>query len=527
MRRFAIVALLLAAAVPAAAQDSPKPPDLAERMQRQDAMLAAGEAEKAVAEARARVESDRKDPEAHYLLGRVLGNTGKIEEARALFEGALELDISYAPAWRGMALVHLKKEDAETASREARRAFELDGTVESRVLLVQCLYRKGDRPAAYRLLQEALAAKPDDNDLRSFYATLLFDERLYQQAEKELRQVLASDAGHLPARQTLVFVLVNTGRPDEAAAECREGMKRFPAEPRLRVLLRDLLVERKDYAGAAAVMEEVVRLDLPAAEKARAEEDLKKLRAAAGRTGGPRPMDEKEVLEALESPDVLRRREAMRALWEHELPYLPDAASKKITDPDETVRLYAARLMGMHGEPRHAGLLAFILYHPAEPERSPAVRTQIVLALSRIGGASVLPVLMRALEDPEPEVLGGAVRGIAAVTGKALVEDTFAPIPETERPAVRERYRKWWMESAVGKQWRAKAARAAGDSGMRSLVRYAVPWLLEDDAEIRAAVLDGLARFARDDVWRALPTATPEEREAARAKADAATAERR
>lgn len=518
--------LLLLSSFSAGAQEA-KPPDLASRMLRQDQMLAAGETEKALAEARDRVERDRKDPEAQYLLGRVLGNAGKVEEARSCFEGALELDIGYAPAWRGMALVHLKGRDVETAAREARKAFDLDGTPESRILLVQCLYEKGERPAAYRLLQEALAAAPGDNDLRSFYATLLFEERLYQQAEKELRQVLASDPGHLPARQTLVVLLVNTGRPDEASAECREAVKRSPGDLRFRLLLRDILVGKHDFPGASAVMEEVLRLDLSPEDRVKAEGDLKKLREAAERAGGPRPLDEKDVLAALDSPDALRRREAMRTLWERDISFLPDAAVRRLTDPDEVVRTYAVRLLGRHGDARAAGLLEVLLFHPRDRDASAAVRSQAALAVAAIGGAAALPVLVRALEDPEPEVLGAAIRGIASVTGKCLVDDPFAPIPEADRPAVRERYRKWWMESPTGRQWRAKAARAAGEAGMRSLVQYAVPWLDEDDPAIRAAVLEAMALLTKDESWRAVPTESPEERAGARSRAEAAVAEKR
>lgn len=521
-----LLLLLLAAALPAAAEEG-EPADLAGRMRRQDALVEGGRAGEALAEARARVQREPRSPEALYLLGRLLGNTGKLEEARARFEGALELDINYAPAWRGMALVHLRKKEYETASREARRAFDIAPDAESRVLLVQCLLEKGDRAGAHRLLQEELAARPGDNDLRSFYATVLFNERLYQSAEKELRQVLAAAPDHLPARQTLVFLLLNTGRPDEATAECREAVRRTPGDPQFRLLLRDLLVEREAYAEAAGVMEEVLRLELSAADRAKAEADLKALRSAAAAPSPGKAPTPEEVLQRLQSPDVLRRREAARLLWEADLSFLPDEVVRRITDPDETVRIFVVRLLGRHGSASAAGLLEVLLFHPRDRDASVRVRAHAAEALGAIGGPAALPVLLRAVEEPEPDVLRGALLGIRSVTGKSLVEDPYAPVPEAERPAVRERYRRWWMEDPTGRHWRRKAALAAGASNMRSLAQYVIPWLEEEDASIRGAVLEAVATLTKDPSWRSVPTGTAEERRAAREKAAAAVMERR
>ncbi len=536
-----VLALLLALLLSSAARAAD---DLPGRMRRQDALLAAGKGEEALAEAEALVKADPRNPEALYLLGRMLGNSGRVEEARSRFEGALELDINYAPAWRGLALVHMKRamgmaEDAEalrkaspgpaaekaaaeakgafdTSVREARKAFELDPGEESRVLLVQCLYESGDRPGAYRLLQEQISARPDDHDLRAFYGTLLFQERLYREAEKEFRQVLAAAPDHLPSRHLLVQLLVNTGRPGEAADQCREAAKLFPADPRFLLLLRDLLVDGGDYGGAAAAVEGILkRVDDPE-KRALLDEDLRKLRAAAADPREPPAPDAEAILKQLESPDVVRRREAMRTLWEQELNFLPGAAVKCVSDPDETVRLYAVRLVSRYGTEQAAGLLEVILFHPKDRDSSAQVRAQAASGIGAIGGAAALPVLFRALEEPEPEILRSALLGIRAVTGKCLVDDPYAPLPEAERASVRERYRTWWMESPTGKHWRRKSAAAAGDSGMRSLVHYVVPWVLEDDPEIRAAVLDAMARLRKDPSFRDLPTGTTAEREAAR-----------
>jgi HEAT repeat protein len=153
--------------------------------------------------------------------------------------------------------------------------------------------------------------------------------------------------------------------------------------------------------------------------------------------------------------------------------------------------------------------------------------TSAALSIGRIGGKAALPVLFRAVREPEPEVLRSAILGIRRVTGKCFVEDPYAPVPEAERDAVRARYREWWMENPTGRYWRRKSAAAAGESGMRSLVQYVIPWIREDDPAMRAAVLDAMVRLRGEPAWRDLPTETAEEREAALRSAFEALAEKR
>jgi len=206
----------------------------------------------------------------------------------------------------------------------------------------------------------------------------------------------------------------------------------------------------------------------------------------------------------------------MRLLWESDLEGLPVEAFRLIQDPDDAVRLYAARLIGRYGTESAAGLLEVLLFHPRDRDPSTAVREAAAEALGRIGGRAALPVLFRALEEPEPEVLRGAILGIRRVTGKCFVGDPWAPVPAAERAALRARYARWWMEDPTGRFWRRRCAAAAGDSGMRSLVQYVIPWIAEEDPAIRAAVLDGVARLKRDPSFRDLPTGTAEERAKAR-----------
>jgi tetratricopeptide (TPR) repeat protein len=525
---------LLAAAPPAAAQDpGARPGDLAGWIRRQDEQLVGGAADRALAEARDRAAKEPKSAEACFLLGRVLGNTGKLEEAKAQFEAALALDADCSPALRAMAKIHLQRREFETAVCEAQRAWDVDPTPEGRFILVKVLTAKGDRAAAHRLLEEGLKKDPADNDLRFLYSTLLCSEGLYRDAEREVRQVLANVPDHAPAFQVLIEILSNTGRRVDAAAEFKEAIKRDPKNAGLRVFCRDFLVEGKDLAGAADQMEEVLKLDISPEGRVRAKADIAALRAAADRSTGPRgaaeqdDLDEGDVLRRLQSKVVEERRGALELLLQHRLNFIPLAALRCAGDEDDTVRLYAVRLIGKNPDDANVGLLDVVLFHGGKKDPSIAVRVQAVTALGRINSPASLPVLVRALEEPEPEMVRATLAALRdSPAGKSFVDDPGAVGPP-DFEAVRARVAKWWFEDPTAGQWRRKAAEAIGRGEARNLglAAYLIPWVEEEDAGIRAAMLECMALLTKDDAWRSTATGTRQERTAARDRAFAVLAE--
>jgi len=524
VRAAATVLAALALLVPAPAPAEERPADLPATLEgwvrRQDGQMAAGKGEEAVAEARARVAAEKSSVEARYLLGRVLGNTGDLDGARAQFAGVLELDGLYAPAWRGLAKVHILRKEPDTALREARKAHDLDpSSREGTLLLAECLFEGGDRAGAHVLLNEAIKADPKDTAFRGFRATLLIKEGRTTEAEREVRVALAEAPADPGLRRMLVWILRGTGRGSEAVAECREAIRRAPREPDLHVLLRDLCVEAEDWNGAVEAVQALLKLDLPEGFKERARKDVESLRAARDRP--PAPAGERaieDLVKDLGSPDPARRREAIRSLEERPLDGVPKEVQKCLQDSDEGVRVHAVRIFGRYGTAAAAAVFEILLYHPTERDPSPAVRIALARALARLGTPASLPVLLALLEDGESEVFGSAVRGIAEVTGKCFVLDPEAPVPEKDRPAVRAKYLEWWA-GPTGLLWKRKAAVAIGDTGSHRLVTYAVPWLESDDAPLRGAVLEGLALATKDPSWREVPTGTPVERRAAQDRA--------
>jgi HEAT repeat protein len=312
----------------------------------------------------------------------------------------------------------------------------------------------------------------------------------------------------------LVAVLLQTARKDEAIDECRAALERRPRSPRLLLLLYRLLVEKRDLPSAGKVLEKILECDLAPADRTQFEEELKRLRLAAAE--GPKPTPETDPADLgkrLESPDAAVRRDAMRVLWQEG--FTGGKLMRMVLDEDETVRLYAVRIIGRSRVPATAAVLEALLFAPAKPEGSVPVRAQAALALGEIGVPAVLPVLVRCVaEEPAEEALRAALRSLRRITGKSFFEDAGGPIPEEGRAASRAACAEWWRDDPTGKQWRRKAAESAGDTGEPGLARYCIPWVTEEDASMRAAALEALARLTGDAKWRDAPTETKEQQAA-------------
>ncbi len=526
------LALVLAAAAPgAAAQERGSfPTDLDGWMERQDRMIDGGEGSRALAEAKERVSKEPKSAEARFLAGRILLAAGTIDEAKANFEEAIALDANYPAAWRGMAECHLSRKEYDTAAREARKARELDPSTAATVLLVNVLMQKGDRNEAQTLLEEGVRKNPDDNRLRFLYAHLLRVVGLLQDAERELRQVLAKEPAFVPAWQELASLLVSTGRREGAGAELKEAVRKNPVNLGLRRVYVTHLVDGREFGAAADQMESVLLLDLPPQQRRAVEEDLRRLRsedekaskAAAGEKDSP-VVGEKEILEKLGSKSAEDRLDALRTLARAPLLFVPFEVSRCTVDDDERVRLAALRILARYPADRHVGLLDLVLFHLGKGrDPSMAVRTAAIRTLGKNPSPAALPVLVRALDDPEPEILGAVLLAFRdGPAAKSFVDDPEAPVPEAERTAVRARIAKWWFEDPTANLWRRKAAEAIGRGGSPNLglAVHVVPWVEEEDPGIRAAVLSCLAALTGDEGWRTTPTGTPEERKAVRERA--------
>lgn len=198
-----------------------------------------------------------------YLKGRFELNKGTrkgLEEALRQFQGAIDADATFAPAYAGMAGAYSKLGSVfmGASPREVRpkmlaavnKALELDpDLVEARILLADALQKDWQWTKAEEEYKQAMAHNPNDAGALSgfsswllcqgriqealewerrareldplgfddvFIGWILFQARRYDDAIGELRSILAVEPENPTALWFLGFALIGAGRFDEA-----------------------------------------------------------------------------------------------------------------------------------------------------------------------------------------------------------------------------------------------------------------------------------------------------------------------
>lgn len=173
------------------------------------------EAEKAM---RAGVEHSPDFAVGHYHLGRVLQESGKIPEAKASFERAIAVNSSFEPAYLALASLYESQHEKEQAVGVLKK-----------------------------YLQEV---NPKNREIRRQLIRLYVDAKDYQNAIKELEQLIEEDPSDLDSRLRLAIVHGERKEYDKAIEGLKLILKERPAELKVRDYLGYMYEEAKDTQKA-------------------------------------------------------------------------------------------------------------------------------------------------------------------------------------------------------------------------------------------------------------------------------------
>ena len=179
----------------------------------------AGELESAEAAYRASLEQAPERPDAHYLLGSLLGQQGRLDEALVHLEEAARLD-PQAPAPRSD-IGNVYRAQGRLAEAEAayREALTIDaGFATAYRNLGDLLRGQGRDEDAIECLSTAATGEPGDADIHFMLADLLGARGRYQEACRSYRKGLELAPQVAAAHNNLGASLRHLGRDDEAVA---------------------------------------------------------------------------------------------------------------------------------------------------------------------------------------------------------------------------------------------------------------------------------------------------------------------
>jgi tetratricopeptide (TPR) repeat protein len=123
--------------------------------------------------------------------------------------------------------------------------------------------RLGEDALALSDIQRALSmglSALEEARARLLYASLLEQSGESQDAEVELRRVLALNPANAVARAVLASTLLELGKPSEAAAECMRVLAEKPNDGSARLLLALARIQQKQFADARQQIERAARV---------------------------------------------------------------------------------------------------------------------------------------------------------------------------------------------------------------------------------------------------------------------------
>ena len=208
-----------------------------------------------------------------YLLGRFHWNKRTPEAfklALAEFERAVAIDPQYAPAYAGIADVHVSiisynlvpaRDMFSTAVEAARRALELDESLaEAHVSLAALLYLSLEPVEAERRFQRGLEMNPGYATGRQWYALFLAARGQTDRALAQIRQAQELDSLSLIISANSAWCSYLGRRFDEAIAQARRTIQRDPSFPVAHEYLAQALAAQNQFDEAIAEMQRAVAL---------------------------------------------------------------------------------------------------------------------------------------------------------------------------------------------------------------------------------------------------------------------------
>ena len=154
---------------------------------------------------------------AHYLLGGLLGQTGRLDPARAALEAAVRLDPAYAPAWVDLGHVRRLQGNPDEACAAYRRAVAVAPSYAlAAVSLGELLLEQGDAEGAAAAFEPALETPADARAVKGIVKAL---ERLGRAADARRRceAVLAREPDHAEAHASFGYLLLKREYDPRAA----------------------------------------------------------------------------------------------------------------------------------------------------------------------------------------------------------------------------------------------------------------------------------------------------------------------
>jgi tetratricopeptide (TPR) repeat protein len=144
----------------------------------------------------------------HYHLGRILLETGKVDEAMASFERALTVNTAFEPAYLALASMYEARHEKDRAVAVLKKYLQQVNprNREIRHQLVRIYVDAKDYKGARKELEDLIAEDPSDLDAQLRMALIHGEQKEYAQAIDRLNGILKARPAELKVRDYLGYI---------------------------------------------------------------------------------------------------------------------------------------------------------------------------------------------------------------------------------------------------------------------------------------------------------------------------------
>jgi eukaryotic-like serine/threonine-protein kinase len=225
------------------------------------AKVEAGQQEEGLALLRDLLRGQPNNPELHFHLGLLLGDS-RPREAAAAFRQCIALypDWSFGHAGLGVVLQRQGQlAEAELAFREAVRLEPNDAL--AHVYLGQALNAQQKFDEAAAAFRWARTLQPDNVEACSGLGFALVGQKKPEEALKALRQATVLRPDSAPLHTALGWGLLRLKQPQEAEAACRKSIALNPTSAEPYIILGDALIQQNRLPEAEAVFRQAIAVE--------------------------------------------------------------------------------------------------------------------------------------------------------------------------------------------------------------------------------------------------------------------------
>jgi tetratricopeptide (TPR) repeat protein len=199
---------------------------------------------------------------AHNNLGLALSQKGKVDEAIAQFQKALQINPDSAQAHNNLGAALFQKGNVDEAIAHYRMALQINPDyMEAQNNLGLALLQKGNVDEAIAHYQQALQIDPDYADAHDNLGNALFQKGNVDEAIAQYQQALQINPGFAQAHNNLGAALFQKGSVDEAIAHFQKALQINPDSANAHFNLGNALLQKNNVDEAMAHFQRALQIN--------------------------------------------------------------------------------------------------------------------------------------------------------------------------------------------------------------------------------------------------------------------------